>query len=104
RALRRSGVTAADVGAVALGATGFRGLRAPEEDAVRDVLGGPPPHVLRTPAVLGETYSASGALQIAGLLAAWRHPGAVPAGAAPVALVTSLGDDGYCGCLVMRRA
>ncbi|MGP4026340.1 beta-ketoacyl synthase N-terminal-like domain-containing protein [Actinomadura sp. 3N407] len=106
RALRRSGVPASDVGVVSLGATGIRGLRAAEEDAVRTVLGGPPPHRIRPAARLGESYSASGALQIAALLAAWHAPDAadaVDAAEGPAAVVTSLGDDGHAGCLVMRR-
>jgi 3-oxoacyl-[acyl-carrier-protein] synthase II len=99
RALRRSGVAADSVTAVSLGATGLRGLRAAEQDAVRRVLGALPPRQIRPAGVTGETFSASAALQIASLLAAWRaDKGALDS----AALVTSVGHDGDVGCLVLR--
>lgn len=100
RALRRSGVPAEEIDTVSLGATGIRGLRAAEEAGIRIALGTLPPHLLRTTRLTGETYSATGALQIAGLLGMWRH---AATSAGRVALVTSIGDDGYAGCLLMRR-
>lgn len=97
RALGRSGLTGDSIDTVSLGSTGIRGLGAAERDAVRSALGGVPRHQIRTPSVLGQSYSASGALQVAGLLAAWDDaPG-------PLALVTSVAEDGYAGCLVLRR-
>ncbi|WP_031160174.1 beta-ketoacyl synthase N-terminal-like domain-containing protein [Streptosporangium roseum] len=99
RALRRSGVPTEAVTAVSLSATGLRGLGPAEEDGVRGALGDLPPHRIRTAALVGESFSASGALQIAGLLAEWRAGAAI----GPVALVTSVGDDGNIGCLVVRR-
>jgi 3-oxoacyl-[acyl-carrier-protein] synthase II len=101
RALRRSGVPAEEIDTISLGATGIRGLRAAEEAAIRTALGALPPYRLRTARLTGESYSATGALQIAGLLAAWRY---TTTSVGRVALVTSIGDDGYAGCLVMRRA
>jgi len=99
RALRRSGVAADSVTTVSLGATALRGLRAAEQDAVRRVLGALPPRQIRPADVLGETFSASAALQIASLLASWRADrGAVDS----AALVTSVGHDGDVGCLVLR--
>ncbi len=99
RALRRSGVSAEAISAVSLSATGLRGLGPAEEDGVRSALGNVPPHQIRTASLVGESFSASGALQIAGLLAAWRTDPAI----GPFALVTSIGHDGNVGCLVMRR-
>ncbi|GAA0459384.1 3-oxoacyl-ACP synthase [Paractinoplanes deccanensis] len=97
RALRRSGVGPDDVREVAPGATGQRGLRALERRGVRAVVGGRPGEVRVAP-VLGETFSAGGALQLAALIAGWRRR--PPAGG--VALVTSVGHDGTAGCLVVR--
>lgn len=99
RALRRSGVAADSVTAVSLGATGLRGLRAAEQDAVRRVLGVLPPRQIRPAGVTGETFSASAALQIASLLATWRADGDAVDSAA---LVTSVGYDGDVACLVLR--
>ncbi|GLW06802.1 3-oxoacyl-ACP synthase [Microtetraspora sp. NBRC 13810] len=112
RTLERSGVPAESVTTVSLGATGLRGLRAAEEDAVRTALGALPRHQIRTARLVGETFSASGALQIASLLGAWRAAGDTQETRETrdtgdttdsVALVTSIGDDGNVGCLVMRR-
>jgi 3-oxoacyl-[acyl-carrier-protein] synthase II len=100
RALRRSGVGAHEITTVSLGATGQRGLERIEERGVEAALGVLPLRQIRVASVIGETFSASGALQIAGLLAVWR---ADPT-AGGVALVTSVGHDGNVGCLVVRRA
>jgi 3-oxoacyl-[acyl-carrier-protein] synthase II len=97
RALRRAGVAAGDVRQVALGAAGQLGLRGLERRGVRAALGGVPATSQVVPAV-GETFSASGALQVAGLLARWRREPLLDG----VALVTSVGHDGNAGCLVLR--
>ncbi|MFF0294321.1 beta-ketoacyl synthase N-terminal-like domain-containing protein [Kitasatospora sp. NPDC004614] len=99
-ALERSGVTPAEVGALSLGASGQSGLERIEERAVARVLGALPERVLRAKRVLGESFSAGGAVQIAAVLAVWEREQA-PAGS--VALVTSLSPDGQVGCLVLRR-
>jgi 3-oxoacyl-(acyl-carrier-protein) synthase len=99
RALERSGVSADAITTVSLSASGVRGLRAAEEDGVRRALGALPPERTRIAELVGESYSASGALQVAGLLATRRTRRAGTA-----ALVTSVGDDGTVGCLVVRPA
>jgi 3-oxoacyl-[acyl-carrier-protein] synthase II len=107
RALRRSGVRPADVGTVSLSAAGPAGMARTEEDGVRAALGGLPGRQLRPAKLLGETFSASGALQMATLLAVWRNAGGTGeghgSGTGEVALVTSVGQDGNVGCLVMRK-
>ncbi|MFE6978958.1 beta-ketoacyl synthase N-terminal-like domain-containing protein [Streptomyces sp. NPDC057682] len=100
RALERSGVTAEEVTDVSLGAGDHIGLDRLEERAVRRVLGRLPDPV-RVTEVLGETYSAGGALQLAALLARWQS---VPGGGSPrLGLITSVGHDGNAGALVVRE-
>jgi 3-oxoacyl-[acyl-carrier-protein] synthase II len=100
RVLARSGVPAEAVTLASLGSAGLRGLARAEESGVRAALGRAPARQVTTTSLLGETFSASAALQIACVLAAWRaDPDPGPA----VALVTSLGHDGGVGCLVMRK-
>ncbi|MEU0657790.1 beta-ketoacyl synthase N-terminal-like domain-containing protein [Streptomyces lavendulocolor] len=101
RALVRSGVTAAHIGTVALGATHHVGLERIEERAVRAVLGAVPGAV-RIADALGETYSAAGAFQVAAVLAGWRRDPAAAGTVPRVALVTSVGQDGNAGALVLR--
>jgi len=98
RALVRSGVAPDEVDAVSLGATNHVGLERVEKRAVERVLQRPATE-LRIIDLLGECYSASGAMQIAVLLALWQQP----AGRRRNALVTSVGDDGNVGCLVVRE-
>ncbi|EFL17233.1 beta-ketoacyl synthase N-terminal-like domain-containing protein [Streptomyces sp. C] len=98
RVLERSGVRAEDVDVVSLGATHHVGLERLEERAVRLALGHLPQQV-RVGEVLGETYSASGAMQLAGLLAHWSDE---PAGRPRIGLVTSVGHDGNAGALIVR--
>ncbi|MCW2882643.1 MAG: 3-oxoacyl-(acyl-carrier-protein) synthase-like protein [Sphaerisporangium sp.] len=100
RALRRSGVSREAITTVSFSATGLRGLGPAEEDGIRGALDGLPSHQIRTAGLLGESFSAIGALQIAGLLADWRDRGTA---VGSLALVTSVGDDGNVGCLVVRR-
>lgn len=102
RALGRSrvdpdAVTLASLSAVADGS----GEQRIEERALRRVLGRLP-RTIRVKDVVGECYSASGALQLAAAMAHWR-PGAAGA-PGDVALITSVGRDGNVGCLVARRA
>ncbi|MBF8194282.1 hypothetical protein ITP53_53215, partial [Nonomuraea sp. K274] len=96
RALERGGVPGTAVTAVSLSASALRGLRAAEEAGVRRALGGPLPPRVRTAAVLSESFSATAALQLADVLAAWR--GAAIETAGDVALVVVTGDDGNVGC------
>ncbi|MEN3359365.1 MAG: hypothetical protein V7637_3347 [Mycobacteriales bacterium] len=101
RALRRSGLDPADVGTVVPGAGSQLALAHAERRGLAAALGRSP-ELLRTGDALGDSYSASGALQLAALLAHWRNGGG-PAGAG-IGLVTSVGGDGNVGCLVVRRA
>ncbi|MEQ4723312.1 beta-ketoacyl synthase N-terminal-like domain-containing protein [Nonomuraea sp. B19D2] len=100
RAMQRSGVPGAAVTTVSLSASALRGLGAAEEAGVRSALGGSLPAQLRTAGLLGESFSATAALQLADVLAAWRTD---PVAAGAVALVVVTGDDGNVGCLVLRR-
>ncbi|GAA0677831.1 beta-ketoacyl synthase N-terminal-like domain-containing protein [Kitasatospora atroaurantiaca] len=100
RALERSGVRPEEIDTVSLGATHHIGLDRVEERGVRAALGGALPSPVRVGEVLGETYSAAGALQLAALLALWAGEPAGPR----TGLVTSVGHDGNAGALVVRRA
>jgi 3-oxoacyl-[acyl-carrier-protein] synthase II len=99
RAGERSGVRAEDVDAVAVGATGLVGLERVENRVLDRLVSGA--RRVRVKDVVGESYSAGGALQLAALLAHWRAE-QVPAGR--VGLVTSIGHDGNIGCLVVTSA
>lgn len=99
RALDRSGVGTDDVGTVALGSVGLRGLAAIEQRAVRQTVGSVP-RSLRVADTLGVGYSAGIALQVAAVLAQWRRRSD---DVGDVALVTAVGLDGNVGCLVLRR-
>jgi 3-oxoacyl-[acyl-carrier-protein] synthase II len=108
RAVRRSQVDPGDVTMVSLSAASEdSGENRIEERAVERVLGRVP-QTIRVKDVVGECYSASGALQLAALVAHWRRDadadGDAGAKAAPgdVALITSVGRDGNVGCLVAR--
>jgi 3-oxoacyl-[acyl-carrier-protein] synthase II len=99
RVLDRGGVRAEQIDVVSLGAGAQLGARRIEEQGVRLALGFDA-ELVRPSDVLGECYSAGGALQAAALLARWsggEHP------AERHALVTSLGRDGGVGCFLLRR-
>ncbi|MDD9377561.1 beta-ketoacyl synthase N-terminal-like domain-containing protein [Streptomyces sp. ZAF1911] len=99
RALERSGVEPGEIDVVSLGAVHQRGLEAVERRGVRVALGGAPSATLRIADALGETYSASGSMQLAGLLALWKaQPPITPV----TALITSVGWDGNAAALVVR--
>ncbi|AOS65594.1 beta-ketoacyl synthase N-terminal-like domain-containing protein [Actinoalloteichus hymeniacidonis] len=100
RALTRSGLTPDEVDVVSLGAVGSPTLRRVEERAVTEVLGERAERI-RVADVVGECFSASGALQVAALLALWRRE---PAERPRVGVVTSVGPDGNLGCAVIREA
>jgi len=99
RALRRSGVEPQQVDLVSLGATNHTGLQRIEERGLRLALGRQPTRRLQVKDVLGECFSASGAMQLAALLAVWQDTAAA---SGQVGLVTSVGPDGNVGCLVVR--
>jgi 3-oxoacyl-[acyl-carrier-protein] synthase II len=91
-ALQRSGLTAADVDVVVPGATAHARLSRLERRALGAELGAIPASIDVVPAV-GEAYSAGGALQLAALLAT---------GTGRIGLLTSVGEDGGAGALVVR--
>ncbi|MFH8293614.1 beta-ketoacyl synthase N-terminal-like domain-containing protein [Streptomyces sp. NPDC018059] len=100
-ALKTAGVTADDVRVVSAGSTGDHGWRAVEARGRAQALGpAAGVEVLRVQDALGETYSASGALQLAALLGHWGTTDGEPG---EIGLVTSVGHDGMVGCLVVRR-
>ncbi|MGW9033204.1 beta-ketoacyl synthase N-terminal-like domain-containing protein [Streptomyces sp. NPDC055722] len=99
RALTRSEISADRVGAVSLGCSGHIGLEGIEERGVRGALGALPARALRVTRQLGETFSASGSLQLAALLAHWQEG----PDDGEVAVVTSIAADRNVGCLVVRR-
>ncbi|MEU9289300.1 beta-ketoacyl synthase N-terminal-like domain-containing protein [Streptomyces sp. NPDC048275] len=101
RALAAGGVKAAELGVVSVGATGVGGWSAVETRGRRRALEGCRPLVLRVQEVLGETYSASGALQLAALLAHWETDDA--ADVTRFGLVTSVGADGSVAAALLRR-
>jgi 3-oxoacyl-[acyl-carrier-protein] synthase II len=94
-ALRRSGLTPAEVTVVVPGAAAHGKLARLERRAIAAEIGGPR-EVLDIVPTLGDAYSASGALQLAALLA--TTDGARPR----VGLLTSVSQDGEAGALVMR--
>jgi 3-oxoacyl-[acyl-carrier-protein] synthase II len=100
-ALARSGLDPEQVTEVSLGATGLIGLERSERRGVEIALGGPRP-VHDVTRAIGQCYSAAGAMQVAGLLAAWRRR-RTPSDRPRVALVTTMGHDGNTGALVLRE-
>ena len=100
RALSRSRVHPRELVAVSLGATGLRGLERLEERSVELAIQRPMSTLasIKVARTLGVTYSASGAFQLAALLARWRA-GELPPGPA---LITSVGPDSHAGCVVVR--
>jgi 3-oxoacyl-[acyl-carrier-protein] synthase II len=103
-ALARSGVAPVDVAVAAPGAGGRRRWAAVEERALRDVFGtGAAPWRLRVERVLGETYGASSAMQLAAVLARWQDAHTQTAGER-FAIVTSVGSEGSVGCLVVAHS
>ncbi|UUU22351.1 beta-ketoacyl synthase N-terminal-like domain-containing protein [Streptomyces sp. DSM 40750] len=99
--LDSAGVEPAEVEVVSAGSTGVRGWPAVEARGRRRALQGCRPQVLRVQEVLGDTYSASAALQLAALLAHWEEE---PEHERPrLGLVTSAGADGSVAAALLRR-
>ncbi|MGW6685971.1 beta-ketoacyl synthase N-terminal-like domain-containing protein [Streptomyces sp. NPDC054961] len=108
-ALTASGCTPADIGVVSCGSSSRPGWAAVEARGRNRALAGHAPPVLRVQDVLGETHSASGALQLAALLGYWEADGAAGPGDGPgtsgsCGLITSVGHDGAVAAAVVRRA
>jgi len=100
RALARTGTDPREIGVVSWGAGSQLGVRKTERDGVEQALAGCTPAAIRVADVVGDTYSAAGAMQTAAVLARWS------AGAHPEethALVTTVGADGNMACLLLRR-
>jgi 3-oxoacyl-[acyl-carrier-protein] synthase II len=95
RALRRSGVTADELDIVVPGCRGQANMAEIEEEAIEQVLGRSVKRLDVVP-VIGQCYSASGALQAAALL------GHFEGRTGWTALVTSAGEEGTVGALVVR--
>ncbi|MET9795454.1 beta-ketoacyl synthase N-terminal-like domain-containing protein [Nocardiopsis alba] len=98
-ALMRSSVTPDQIDLVVPGASGHVGTGRAEARALSAAVGDRPtiPFVQS----LGETYSASGALQLAAVLALWRVRTSAQR---RHALITSVGADGNTGALVVRES
>jgi 3-oxoacyl-[acyl-carrier-protein] synthase II len=101
RALDRAWVAPAEVCAVAVSSTGDPVLDEIESTGVSRALGAPPPRVISVKAQVGECYSASGALQLAALLAELRD--ARNGGPPRAGLVTSVSRSGAVGCALVRE-
>ncbi|MFF2651042.1 beta-ketoacyl synthase N-terminal-like domain-containing protein [Streptomyces sp. NPDC058045] len=98
RALERAGITADQVSTVATAANGMTRLDDAEESAIASVLGSEVPR-LRVKDATGEAFSASGAFQLAALLA--RHR-AEPARDGEISVVTTRSAEGAAGAAVVR--
>jgi 3-oxoacyl-[acyl-carrier-protein] synthase II len=101
-ALERGGLRPDQVSVVVPGATGRRGWAAVEERALRQVFSAGSVPRLQPHQVLGESYSAGTAMNLAALLAGWLHPWDRTTDDR-VALLTSIGFDGSVGCLLVAH-
>ena len=100
RALGKNGLDPADVGAVSPCHRSEPGLRAVEDSAIRQVFGsGEPPELLRMSGMVGDCFSASAALQMAGLLG-WLS--LAPQDRPGYGLLTSITREGTVGCVLLR--
>lgn len=101
RALLRGRVAASAVGAVSLGQYGQPVLDQVERDGVRlGLQSADPPNQFAISELVGESFSASGVLQLAALLA--LHEKQQPDSAHRYGLLTSLTSDGTVGCVLLR--
>ncbi|MFB7503144.1 beta-ketoacyl synthase N-terminal-like domain-containing protein [Streptomyces broussonetiae] len=98
RALDRAGVAPGEVATVATAWSGMPRLDDAEEDAVTAVLGADVPR-LRVTQATGEAFSATGAFQIAALLA--RHR-AEPGRDGEISVITTRSAEGAAGVAVIR--
>lgn len=102
-ALVRSGLSADEPLAVAPGAGARRGWAGVEMRALRHVFGPlPVARLVRIDGVLGDTYAAAAALQLAAVLARWQGQVCAPGGER-AAVVTAVGPDGSVGALIVAR-
>lgn len=98
RALARSGVRPDQVRIVVTDGHSLPALDRLERQGIRGALAASSAQVIDATAIFGECYSANAAFQLATLFAEWarRGPAADEAG-----LITTVGDDGSSGCLVV---
>lgn len=99
RALTSAGVEPGDIRMVAPSLSGSVRRDEVEFNGIREALGGRPPELLPVKELLGETYSASGALQLAALLSEHRDE---PAHDGELSLITSVTTEGLVGAAVVR--
>lgn len=98
--LTRSGTAAADLWAISLAQSGNADLDQAELTAIDDVLAGAQPRRIVPSRQIGDTFSASGAFQVAALLACAQERSQPPG--SRLALTTSLGVDGAAACSLIR--
>jgi 3-oxoacyl-[acyl-carrier-protein] synthase II len=98
RALRRSGLTAADVSLVLPATNGMARLDDAENAAIATVLGTDVPR-LCVKEITGEAFSASGAFQLAALLARHRDDSTMDG---RYSVITARSVDGAAGAAVVR--
>lgn len=101
RALQRAGVTPDQVWALCGGFTGNKVLDRVEEEGICLALGRMPTLQLRIKQLIGECYSAAGALQLAALLSLYKTN--LGSATERIALVTSVGHDGSTGCALVKE-
>jgi len=102
-ALTGSGVSTENVTVIAPGASARRGWSAVEQRALsRQLPAMADRRVVHIGAVLGETFGASAALQLAAVLALWQAPSTARSDQR-VAVITSVGIDGCVGCMVLTH-
>jgi 3-oxoacyl-[acyl-carrier-protein] synthase II len=100
RALERASLTPADVWAVSSRASGMATLDEAEAQGLALALEGHRPgETIAIGQRIGECFSASGALQLASLLALFDNAGA---SAGRIGLVTSVSHSGGVGCAIVR--
>ena len=98
RALRSASLNAADVGSVVTAANGMTELDAAEQTATDEVFGPDIPR-LRITDVIGETVAASGALQLAAVLAQHRASSELDG---KISAIVSRSADGSAGVTLVR--
>jgi 3-oxoacyl-[acyl-carrier-protein] synthase II len=100
RALSRANLTTTDIWALSLGQYGDPARDQAEQAGIRLGLhAAEPPHRIAISELVGECFSASGALQLAALLALHQQQ---PDSSPRYGLLTALTSDGTVGCVLLR--
>jgi 3-oxoacyl-[acyl-carrier-protein] synthase II len=100
RALDRAGIAPDQVWAASTGLSARTKRDRVEATGIRRALGHLPERCVAVKRLIGECYSASGAMQLAGLLSLFRN---VAGAGGRIGLVTSIGGDGGVGCAVLKE-